>query len=313
MGMVMLAPGIWTLPESGTQASRRGPCLAVATCESVVPRLSCTTGHSRGGQCCLAPGEKEVYWHTENERVYFLPVLSKNSASVTPKCLRHFSLLFKPFKVIAVKSVLAHKSDHAPHLLLSFFLFPLKAPKFISFVSSWKLGNALAALLGFISFSFSLSHRPFSNFFCLWQPCLSHSKAPWSWWFYPSKNFRVHFQIQPQRFVQGEKGLWLSLNCECPRTVTVLEHHLFMRNYSNTSPISCFWGWFSRLGCHIQSGDLFYKDDQNKPKRRKSVLCCGSLMIFKSITHSAARRPLKSSWKNHVLIHKWWDKESTFW
>lgn len=181
MGMVILTPGIWTLLENGTQA-RRESCLAVATWESIVPRLPCITGSSREGHPCVSPGEKEVYWQTENKWVYFPPVLSKNSASVTltslaPKCLHSFSLPFKVFKIVAVKAVFAHKSDRAPHPLLSFFLFPLKIPKFISFVASWKLCNAFAALLGFISFSFSLSHHPFSNI-CFWQPCHMSQQSP---------------------------------------------------------------------------------------------------------------------------------------
>lgn len=230
MGMVMLAPGIWTVPETGTQASRRGPCLAEATCESVVPRLLCTAGRSRDRQCCLSPGEKEVYWQTENEQVYFLPVLSKNSASVTltslaPKCLRHIPLPFKPFKIIAVKAVLAHKSGHAPHLLLSFFLFPLKTPKFICFVASWKLCNTLADLLGFISFSFSLSHHPFSNIFYCDSPAYVTAKHLWPW-FSPSKNCRVHFPLQPHSLVRGLVvilKLWVPKNSHCPWAPAVYE------------------------------------------------------------------------------------------
>lgn len=181
MGMVMPAPGIWTLLETGTQTSRRG-FLAEGICKLVVPRLLCITGSSREEQSCLSPGKKEVYWQTENKWAYFLPVLSKNSASVTltsqaPKCLCHFSLPFKLFKIIDVKAVLACKSGRAPHFLLSFF-FLLKTPKFISFVAPWKLCNALAALLGFISFSFSLSHHSFSNIFCLWQPCHMSQQNP---------------------------------------------------------------------------------------------------------------------------------------
>lgn len=111
-------------------------------------KLSRAARRRREGQCCLSPGEKEVYWQPQNEWVYFLPILSKNLASVTltslaTKCLRHFFLPFKSFKTTAVKAALAHKSGCAPHVLLCFFIFPLKAPKFISFVASWKLWNAL--------------------------------------------------------------------------------------------------------------------------------------------------------------------------
>lgn len=139
MGIVMLAPGIWTLLETATQASRRGFCLAVATCKSVVPRLLCTTGGSREGQSCLSPGEKDVYWQMENKWVYFLPVCLKiqflwHSPLWHPNDYS-FSLPFKLFKIVAVKAVLAHECDHAPHLL-SFFLFPLKTPKLCSILKT---------------------------------------------------------------------------------------------------------------------------------------------------------------------------------